>query len=171
MDWFKRRPNTAGIIDVRGDPKYRGIDIDFILQRIDGSECPIEVKTDQYRSQNIFYETVSAVETNSLGCMHKSKAKYLAYYFINDDKLYIIELKQFNDWMRKLIAEHCPVAEFKQFKNKRFDDSKYTSQGYTLPLKYLEYNFPEKYLQIEPNITGIKEVAADEEDKNSKEPS
>lgn len=148
FDWFNRQECTESIIDVRGDPQYQKDDIDFIVRHTNGKEYPIEVKTDQYTSLNIFYETVSALETDSKGCMHKSKAKYLAYYFINFEKLYIIDLKKFNEWMQDRIKEKCPVAEFKEFKNLRYNGTTYTSQGYTMPLLYLENNFPEKFLKV-----------------------
>lgn len=147
-EWLTKRYGTDNVRDVRGDPKYRTVDIDFVVRNRSGTEVAVEVKTDQYTTHNIFYETVSAVETNSLGCMHKSKADYLAYYFINLEKLYIIELSEFNDWMRKQIAQGCTVAKLKQFKNKRYDGTTYTSQGYTLPLWYLEKNFCSKFMKI-----------------------
>lgn len=148
FDWFDRQEYTQGIKDVRTDPAFQRNDIDFIVQHANGKEYSIEVKTDQYTSLNIFYETVSALETQSAGCMHKSKAKYLAYYFIKFNKLYILDLKKFNEWMTNQIDKKCPVVEFKEFKNLRYNGSTYTSQGYTMPLLYLENNFPEKYLKV-----------------------
>lgn len=148
FDWFDKQAYTKEIKDVRDDPTFQKDDIDFIVYHENGKEYTIEVKTDQYTSLNIFYETVSAVETDSKGCMSKSKAKYLAYYFIKFGKLYIIDLKKFNEWMTNQIAKRCPVAEFKQFKNLRYNGTTYTSQGYTMPLLYLENNFPDKYLKV-----------------------
>lgn len=152
LDWFKNRNKTSEVLDVRGNPKYRADDIDFIIKDKNGSSRSIEVKTDSYKSGNFFYETVSAVETQSLGCMYKSKADYLVYYFINENKFYVIDFEEFNNWMSKLIAERNPYAKFKQFKNNRYDNSKYTSQGYTIPIVYVKENFKGKCWEF-PVIT------------------
>lgn len=148
FDYIKQIETTKDIKDVRNMSEYQSKDIDFIVTKKNGKDYTVEVKTDQYTSLNLFYETISAVETNSVGCMEKSQAKYLIYYFTNYNKFYLIDLKKFNDWVRKLIAKQSPVLKLKQFKNDRFDGSKYTSQGYTIPLRYIENNFPVKYCKM-----------------------
>lgn len=145
FDYLKTQEKTELVKDVRDDKEYQSKDIDFIVTQKNGRIFSVEVKTDQYDSQNLFYETISAVETNSIGCMEKSQAKYLIYYFTKFDKFYLIDLKEFNTWIRKLIAKQSPALQLKQFKNDRYDGSQYTSQGYTISLRYIENNFPVKY--------------------------
>ena len=161
LDWFKKRPKTKDIVDVRKDEQYQTEDIDFLIIGKDGIRRSVEVKTDSYKSGNFFYETVSAVETNSLGCMYKSKAEYLVYYFINMNRLFIIEFKEFNDWMRKLIAEGNPKLRCKQFNNNRYDGvSQYTSQGYTIPIQYVLDNFHGKLW--EPKLVDLEKSESKE---------
>ena len=98
----------------------------------------IEIKTDNYNSPNIFFETLSCVETNSLGCMRKTQADFIFYYFLKTKELYILRAKPLNAWFDKNIDKFSK----KSFRNKRFNGvDLYTSEGYTIPKKILEKDF------------------------------
>ena len=99
--YLENNPNIVSVIDVSKDKKYQDEDIDFIIKLESGEEIPIELKTDRYTTGNIFYEYISNKEYNVEGCMIKSKAKCLFYYFINTKELYIIDFKSYREWVEK----------------------------------------------------------------------
>ena len=99
--YFETNPNIADVIDVSKDKTYQDKDIDFIVKLKSGKNISIELKTDTYDTGNIFYEAISNKEHNVLGCMIKSKAKCLLYYFIKTKELYIIDFKAYRKWVNK----------------------------------------------------------------------
>lgn len=99
--YFETNPNIVDVIDVSKDKKYQDKDIDFIVKLKNGEDISIELKTDTYDTGNIFYEAISNKEHNVLGCMIKSKAKCLFYYFIKTKELYIIDFKAYKKWVNK----------------------------------------------------------------------
>lgn len=143
-DYLKKINTVNYIDDVRDNFGYRNIDIDFIVKMNRIDEYSIEVKTDNYISPNIFFETYSCVETDSIGCMRKTKAEYIFYYFLKSKELYILKTKELNKWFDLNVDKF----EEKSFRNKRYnpnpkekEDEYYTSKGYVIPKKYLESNF------------------------------
>ena len=98
-NYFKNNPNIIDVIDVSQDKQYQDKDIDFLVKLKSGEDISIELKTDTYDTGNIFYEAISNKEYNVLGCMIKSKAKCLFYYFIKTKELYIIDFKAYKKWV------------------------------------------------------------------------
>ena len=99
--YLESNPNIVDVIDVSNNKEYQSKDIDFIVRLKNGENVSIELKTDTYDTGNIFYEAISNKEHNVLGCMIKSKAKCLFYYFIKTKELYIIDFKEYKDWVNK----------------------------------------------------------------------
>ena len=99
--YFKKNPNVSNVTDVSQDKKYQDADIDFLVELKNGENISVELKTDTYDTGNIFYEAISNKEYNVLGCMIKSKAKCLFYYFIKTKELYIIDFKAYKKWVNK----------------------------------------------------------------------
>lgn len=99
--YFETNPNIVDVIDVSKDKTYQDKDIDFIVKLKSGENISVELKTDTYDTGNIFYEAISNQEYNVLGCMIKSKAKCLFYYFIKTKELYIIDFKEYKKWVNK----------------------------------------------------------------------
>ena len=58
-----------------------------------GNVITVEAKADKVISSNIFFETISNKEKNTLGCMLKTEADYIFYYFIAFKELYILKRK------------------------------------------------------------------------------
>lgn len=136
--------NVKRIQSVKNDKKYQQDDIDFIVYFDKGKKASIEVKCDSYKSGNLYYETKSCVEFNTLGCLEKTKADYIFYYFLNLNVLYIFKTNKFREWVRSEIKKYnlSPASsriKHKEVYNKAYDKkSLYTSQGYTIPLNYIE---------------------------------
>jgi hypothetical protein len=139
--------NIEDIKSVQGIKKYQEEDIDFLVKfKNSNNIASIEVKTDTYTSGNLYYETISCIETNTLGCLEKTKADFIFYYFNKFDRLYIFKTNLFREWANKEIdlfnknPKQSKLSK-KQVLNKRgWGENKgvYTSEGYTIPLKYLE---------------------------------
>lgn len=129
--------NIADIRDVRDMDDFQDIDIDLVLKTIEGEIISIEIKTDTYDTGNLFYETYSCIETNSVGCMEKTQADYILYYFTKTNELYILNTAQF----RAFVKEKSYNFQKKRLYNVRHDFSKYTSEGYLIPKIYLESSF------------------------------
>lgn len=133
--YFKTNPNIVDVIDVSKDKKYQDKDIDFIVKLKSGEDITIELKTDTYDTGNIFYEAISNKEYNVLGCMIKSKAKCLFYYFIKTKELYIIDFKAYKKW----VNENNKRFKKKEIKNiNRYRNMITHSVGLLIPKKVFE---------------------------------
>lgn len=140
--------NVKEIKSVKNIKKYQKDDIDFLVRLNTGKEVSVEVKCDSYKSGNLYYEEKSCVELNTLGCLEKTKADYIFYYFLNLNVLYIFKTNKFRKWVRNEIKKYNTNPEssiirkkevFNRFFNKNSNKNDiYTSLGYTIPLKYIE---------------------------------
>lgn len=135
--YLQSNENILSVEEVQSNKYYQQQDIDYVVHFKNGTVKTVELKTDTYISGNIFFETMSAVETNSIGCMYKSKADYLFYYFINTKELYIFDFDKYREWFKQNKSHFY----LKRLKNKGKYCGTYTSEGYTIPKTYLENNF------------------------------
>ena len=87
--------NIESVKSVQNIKKYQDEDIDFIVTFKNKKQYTVEVKTDTYTSGNLYYETVSCAEKNTLGCLEKTKADFIFYYFAKYDRLYILKTNSF----------------------------------------------------------------------------
>lgn len=137
-NYLRNNPKVKGFDDVSNVERYQNRDIDLIVDFMDGTAVVVEVKTDTYTSGNIFYETMSNMECGVVGCMVKSKADYLFYYFTETRELYIMDFEKYRAWFR------ANKYRFSRKLLKNIDKKRtgtYTSEGYTIPKKFLEADF------------------------------
>lgn len=66
------------IIPATRQEQFKGID--FHLVNAEGMPVTVEVKTDSYKSGNVFVELVSNSETKTQGWAYKTAAEWLVYY-------------------------------------------------------------------------------------------
>lgn len=138
--------HVESIESVQNIKQYQEDDIDFIVTFKNKQKCTIEVKTDTYKSGNLYYETKSCVERNTLGCLEKTKADYIFYYFSKYDRLYILKTNPFRNWVKNEISKFSKnpstslLNKKEVFNRITFGSQKglYTSEGYTIPLNYIE---------------------------------
>lgn len=99
-------------------------------------QATVEIKTDTYKTGNMFFETISNEEYQTKGCLMKTNADFLFYYFPNyqNGALYIFQMKAF----RKFVLDNLSY-----FKERRVTNTTHTSLGYIVPLSYIENNFME----------------------------
>lgn len=134
FDFLMARPKVQGIVDVRRAPALRTCDVDFLLINADDKTFRVEVKTDSYKSGNLFIEENSCVEKNTAGCVMKTSADYLAYYFVNERVVYFIQMNGFLPWY---------IANRERFrsvtvKNDTPGWKPYSAAGRLVPRKVLE---------------------------------
>lgn len=126
------------MIDVSNNAMYQDVDIDFIVKMKSGGEIKVEVKTDTYKSGNMYYETVSAEETGSVGGFEKTECDFMLYYFVNLGILYTLEMNPFREWFNEREEYFIEKGYQKSPINKRYNGSTYTSIGYAFPFRLLD---------------------------------
>lgn len=137
-NYIKNNYKFLEIKDVSDIDGYKIKDIDLLCKYINGEYFEIEIKTDTYDTGNLFFETTSCVERNSLGCMLKTECYFLFYYFINTNELYILNMKEYRNW----VIENINTFKKIQAKNKTFNSS-----GLLIPKGRLEKEFNKKYFR------------------------
>ena len=115
------------IEDVRDGPGYQKEDVDFIIFE-NGKQAKIEVKTDFYTTGNIFVELESTLG-KTRGCLLKTKSDYIFYFFIKENKLFVIDTKEFQDYI---------VENKEGFPKKIVHNKGYDTLGITIPYKVLK---------------------------------
>lgn len=129
-------PNVSSITDVSDDKFYQKQDVDFVVNFTNGKQSLVEIKTDTYKTGNMFFETISNEEYQTKGCLMKTNADFLFYYFPNyqNGVLYIFQMKAFREFV---------LNNLLQFRQRRVTNTTHTSIGYIVPLSYIENNFKE----------------------------
>lgn len=133
LQYLQESDTVEDIQDVRSDKAYQKIDVDFVITMTNGEVFKIEVKTDTYKSGNIYYETMSSVETDSIGCFEKTEADFLFYYFVNLQTLYVFSMPEYKEWFNLKEADFKAAGYQKHVKNRAGKDKQYTSIGYAFP--------------------------------------
>lgn len=138
LDILTKNTGVKSIVDVSNDPTYFEKDIDFIVELQSGRKQTLEIKTDFTTYPNFFYETISSIETNSIGCFEKTEAERLMYYFTKLNLLYVFDMVKFRKWFN----ENKPLFDKKGYKktlkNTRYNGEHYTTQGYAFPRTLLD---------------------------------
>ena len=136
--------NFDEIIDVSDMKRFQQLDIDYVCKK--GNQIiTVEVKTDTYNSGNLFYEYYSCIEKETEGCLEKTKADYILYYFIYSNELYILKTNEFRKWF------HKNIFKFKcSYVCNTMGNIKFNSLGYCISKNILESDFNE-FLKITLN--------------------
>lgn len=138
LAYLNQGSNIASIKDVTADPEYQKKDIDLLVKLKNGDEIGVEIKSDQYTSGNLYYEAISNCEYNVPGCMEKSQANSLLYYFTETKELYLINLDAYRKWFEANKESFKMVT----IKNRtRKGDGISHSKGYLIPKRILEKDF------------------------------
>lgn len=123
----KKYPHDI-FINVEDDKEYQKIDVDYLWRTHKGKEFLLEIKVDSYLTSNLFYEKFSCYELKTQGCMEKTKANFIAYYYSAKDILYILNPEKLRKYVNKYEKWLTP---------KFIPNSTYHAMGYTIPLKEL----------------------------------
>ena len=148
---------VESVVSVAGDPKYQQDDIDFIVTFKNGKKVTLEVKTDTYDT-NFFYEVISNDIYNTPGCLVKTKADVVVYYFINLEIVYFIDRKHFQNWFQQhefdtVVDEYGLTEMVMKAKSLTNTDRSglgtYKSKGKVFSMVYFEKNFDGWYQKFE----------------------
>lgn len=84
---LKNSSQNKTVMDVRNDPYFQDLDIDFLAEKNSGIVIKYEVKTDRkaHETKNLVYEKTTS---GNIGCLEKSHADYILYYLVETDKMY-----------------------------------------------------------------------------------
>lgn len=130
------------VYDVRNSARHQDADIDFIidlnrtnlLSDLAGStRVSVELKTDFTVYQNLYYEKSSCYELHTAGCMEKTKADVLIYYYIRQNFFYVLKTDSFRDW----VHEHSEDF-IKSYKVERGRNYVYHKEALLIPTSSIE---------------------------------
>ncbi len=158
MEYFIQREfAVSSIVSVAKDPMYQQDDIDFIVTFKNGTKRTLEVKTDTYDT-NFFYELISNDIYKTPGCMVKTKADIVVYYFINLEDVYFIDRCHFQKWFKQHEYDTTvdkyglsePIMQAKTLKNTdKSGLGTYNSKGKVFSRVFFEENFDGWYQKFE----------------------
>lgn len=133
------------VCDAQDIKEFFEHDIDIVIKENNSYET-IEVKVDTYTTNNFALELLSNVERKTLGCIMKTKSKFLYYYFINQGKAYIFNTKKLQSWVT---AYKDNFRRFETSTNDSNGNILYHSSGILVPIIRLIQD-------VEPEILDIK---------------
>lgn len=135
------REETVGIAEA-SDEEQRERDIDFHwLRLLDNKieELKVEVKFDTqgHATGNFAFETVSNELKSTPGCILRSEADLLFYYFTESKELWVMDMKEVRSWF---LSEMASVKNrFRSFETYTVVGSNvYSSYGRLVPLADLK---------------------------------
>jgi len=121
-DWLMSRESVKNVIDVSDDRDYQKKDIDYIVQFHKGKNVSIEIKCDTYyHTGNFFLELISNDNKGTEGCLIYTEADYLFYFFDKVNILYIIPVKELQQW----ISENKDSGRFRKKKCGNYINGRY----------------------------------------------
>ena len=116
---------------------------DIYVERKDGVSFTVEVKTDDVgdKTGNFFLEEWSNTEPLTHGWMHYCNAEYLAYYFIENRMLYIMDFNEMKRWafITKSDTTNVYGGEIRRYPTRSQDKYKQLNkpQGHIVPVAIL----------------------------------
>jgi len=140
-DYLRSVSRVIKVFNLEEHQKYQKADIDIAVITLNdgvvGFET-IEIKTDTYKTGNLYFETVSCIEKETPGCLMYSEADYLYYYFVQTTELYVMNMKMFREW----VIKNRNSFVVKNTSTKLFGEAgRYTSEGLLVPLWKIRKNF------------------------------
>jgi hypothetical protein len=110
LSYIKRLKSVKHAISVVDDPFYRAKDIDFVITTTSGEEITYELKTEPTanRTENFFYEYISNVSKNTVGCFLYSEADYWMSFIPQTGMLYVFPTEQCREYVLKK-AKYLPL--------------------------------------------------------------
>lgn len=129
---------VSKVVDARNDLTCRELDIDFVVHTKHQGIKTYEVKTDTYyKSENMAFEYISCVEANTPGCLVKTQADFVLYYFPKKKKAWRFKTEALKSYVLPRIQSGA--YKKREVYNKGYYGTK-TTIIYLVPLKELENN-------------------------------
>jgi len=125
IKFLNKQDKIKRVVDLSNKKQYQDKDIDLGLVRVGENNEEIketaEIKTDSRSNDtgNVFFETHSNLEANTLGCFLKTEADWLLYYCVNENFVYAARMKDLKPWFLKNLAILVWREQEKEKKNGR----------------------------------------------------
>lgn len=118
--------------DVSENKEYQDDDVDFVVESKLGKKVSFEVKNDSmiHKTGNIFYESISNVDHNTVGCFEKTKSEFMVICSEPSSVFYIAK----SDFLREYVKENKNNLRYIS----RVPGS--NSAGYLIPVKNIRDN-------------------------------
>lgn len=143
--------SIVSIDDVEDIHEYQEIDVDLLINYTN-RQVLVEIKADRHhKTGNFFFETVSNVERDTLGCFLYTQADYIFYYFIHIQTLYVLPMPQVRQWFLTNIDNFSQRAVQTPVGGGRY----YTTLGRLVPIKDVMQEFEHQILVYE-NIRDLQ---------------
>lgn len=148
-EWLQSEGWT--VKNVENDKHFQTLDVDLIIMKVfppntSPTAYMIEIKGDKYfKTNNYFIETISNMNTNSLGCFLLTKSDYIFYYFPNEKQLHIMPTKKAQEY----VLQH--QEEFKKRNPSTTDKNGkhwYYSEGRLIPRKTMQQHIDIQIINI-----------------------
>jgi len=142
LEFLNNRQGMLAVINVESIYKYRDMDIDLIIVTDNDKLLlsTIEIKVDRcYETGNYYFEYISNLNKNSLGCFMYSHADWLYYYYLNVRELHIMPFKKLRLWFMK----NKERFEVKYTATSNYGSIIYCSKGYIVPRQVVWNEFKE----------------------------
>jgi len=158
IKFLNKQDKIKRVVDLSNKKQYQDKDIDLGLVRVGENNEEIketaEIKTDSRSNDtgNVFFETHSNLEANTLGCFLKTEADWLLYYCVNENFVYAARMKDLKPWFLKNLDSFAD----KKLRNKATNGRKaYTTKGKVIPKRSIEtLSFVKKYEGIKERANG-----------------
>lgn len=135
LGFYFKVPMTQ-VQDMRDDLQSRQEDVDFIVWK-NNKPIKIEVKTDSYyKTGNIAFEYYSSMEDKSMGCLLKTTADFIFYYFPGNNTLVVLKTQAFRAYVLPRIERG--MYRSRQVPNRTGYGTSYHSLCYLIPIRELQ---------------------------------
>lgn len=98
VDFLLKIKGIKSVVDVRDDKYFQSVDVDYLIEDLNGQFKWVEVKTDfkGHETGKIVYEMSTS---GNIGCFEKTKAEYVAYYIIHSGNLYMLKVSNLREYI------------------------------------------------------------------------
>lgn len=107
---LKNSSQNKTVMDVRNDPYFQELDIDFLAEKHSGIIIKYEVKTDRkaHESGNLVYEKTTS---GNIGCLEKSHADFILYYLVETNQMYGFWLHDLKAYINRNNLKLYPMGD------------------------------------------------------------
>lgn len=103
----------------------------------------VELKAEQRYTQNLFLETWSNLPAFTLGWMYTSTADLLAYYFCDNQQLYVFPLPELKRWAFGVGEKEGQIYKYREATQNRYNQINLT-RGRIVPINAIQRAVPWK---------------------------
>lgn len=134
LQWLEKDFEFKLKEDLRKKPEWWGADVDLLAAHEILGDVKIEVKIRKRYYPDLAIETLSVRERLVLGWIYTCKADYLAYVYVENDKLckdrYVLHMKTLREWFDR----NKQRFTHKEAPNPKVGKPEYHTEFYIIPI-------------------------------------